>query len=102
VKLEPFMARLDERENWSMQMSPGEQQRLAVARALLYKPEWLFLDEATASLNEALENELYGLLARRLPNAAFISIAHRANVAAHHTRHYAIEPQGDAGRLVAA
>jgi putative ATP-binding cassette transporter len=102
VKLDAFGARLDEQQNWAMQMSPGEQQRLAIARALLYRPDWLFLDEATASLNEALETELYALLLQRLPGAAFISIAHRPNVARYHPRRYEIEISASAARLVPA
>jgi putative ATP-binding cassette transporter len=102
AKLESFAGRLDEEQNWSMQMSPGEQQRLAVARALLYKPDWLFLDEATASLNEALETELYALLRERLPGTAFISIAHRPNVARFHERRYEMHPAGETAKLVEA
>jgi putative ATP-binding cassette transporter len=102
ARLEAFEDRLDEVHNWSLQMSPGEQQRLAVARALLYKPDWLFLDEATASLNDALESELYGLLRKRLPYTAMISIAHRANVERFHDRRYEIRPEGEGARLVAA
>jgi putative ATP-binding cassette transporter len=101
-KLESYAERLDEQQNWSLQMSPGEQQRLAVARALLYRPDWLFLDEATASLNEALENELYAALVESLPRAAIVSVAHRANVARFHSRGYAIEPARGGARLVAA
>ena len=43
---------LERSENWAQVLSGGEQQRLAFARALLNKPDWLFLDEATASLPE--------------------------------------------------
>ncbi len=100
-KLEPFGARLDEIQNWSLSMSVGEQQRLAIARALLNKPDWLFLDEATASLDEATEAQLYALIRERLPNATLVSIAHRPAVAGYHQKHYALEPAGDRMQLVA-
>ena len=53
--LSHFFERLDESANWALLLSPGEQQRLAFARALLQRPDWLFLDEATAALDEASE-----------------------------------------------
>jgi putative ATP-binding cassette transporter len=77
---------LDRDEAWTQRLSGGEQQRLAIARALLAKPDWLFLDEATASLDPDSEAELYTLLRTRLPHAAIISIAHRPTVAALHDR----------------
>ena len=64
-----FADRLDESGNWSMSMSPGEQQRLSFARALLVKPDWLFLDEASSALDEATERSDVRLMAERLPEA---------------------------------
>jgi vitamin B12/bleomycin/antimicrobial peptide transport system ATP-binding/permease protein len=84
VKLERFADRLDDLQNWGMQMSGGEQQRLAIARALLHRPEWLFLDEATAALDEDGERELYELLRERLSASTIVSIAHRSQVADYH------------------
>jgi putative ATP-binding cassette transporter len=94
VGLAALAERLDERENWSMRLSGGEQQRLAIARALLHAPDWLFLDEATAALDEAAERRLYELLVARLPRAAIVSIAHRPTVAAFHARRVAFVPAG--------
>jgi lipoprotein-releasing system ATP-binding protein len=65
-------------------LSGGEQQRVALARALLAKPEWIFLDEATASLDPTAEEDLYRILKQRLPNTTLVSIAHRPSVADFH------------------
>ena len=73
-------------------LSGGEQQRLAFARALLYRPDWLFLDEASSALDEPTERRMYELLAERLPGAAVISVAHRPAVAALHDRQLVIDP----------
>ena len=84
--LEDFAGRLDEAAHWEQVMSPGEQQRLAFARALLYKPEWLFLDEATAALDDATQDYLYALVKDRLPNTSIVSIAHREDVKHFHRK----------------
>ncbi len=78
--------RLDHDDNWPLRLSMGEQQRIALARALLAKPEWIFLDEATASLDPEAEEDLYRILKERLPNATLVSIAHRPSVAAFHEK----------------
>jgi putative ATP-binding cassette transporter len=78
--------RLDEEDAWDRRLSGGEQQRLAFARALLVRPDFLFLDEATASLDPAAEAAMYTLLRERLPQAAILSIAHREAVARFHDR----------------
>jgi putative ATP-binding cassette transporter len=84
VGLPQFCERLDADDNWPQRLSMGEQQRLGFARALLAKPDWVFLDEATASVDPAAETELYQVLKQRLPNATLVSIAHRPSVAAFH------------------
>lgn len=96
-----LIPRLDHDEPWAQQLSGGEQQRVALARALLVKPDWLFLDEATASLDPEAEAELYRTLKERLPNTTMVSIAHRPSVAAFHDRHILMSRQeGKPGELV--
>ncbi|MDR2624912.1 MAG: ATP-binding cassette domain-containing protein, partial [Zoogloeaceae bacterium] len=81
---ESLIRDLEEYDQWDKRLSPGEQQRLAFARVLLHKPDWLFLDESTASLDPANEAAMYGLLRERLPNTTILSVAHRESVAAFH------------------
>jgi len=90
-----FIPRLDHDEHWAQQLSGGEQQRVAIARALLAKPEWLFLDEATASLDPEAETELYRILKVRLPDTTLVSIAHRPSVAAFHDRRVVMRREDD-------
>ena len=78
--------KLDVQDNWSLRLSGGEQQRLAIARALLVKPDWLFLDEATAAMDEAMEAKIYRLLADHLPATTIVSIGHRSTLAQFHKR----------------
>ncbi len=98
VGLEPLAADLERSENWAQVLSGGEQQRLAFARALLTRPDWLFLDEATAALPEAEQDRLYRLMREELPRTTFVSVGHRDSLAAHHARR--LQWRGDA--LVAA
>jgi putative ATP-binding cassette transporter len=76
-------------ENWAQLLSGGEQQRLAMARALLNKPDWLFMDEPTASLPDDAQAVLYKLLKERLPGTTLVSIGHRDSLAAFHERRLA-------------
>lgn len=91
-------ARLDEIEEWDQYLSPLDQQRLGLARVLLQKPDWVFLDKATSALDEPLERGVYALLAERLPDATVISIAHRPDVVDYHTRRWMLG-RGDDGRV---
>jgi len=96
ARLPQLADRLDELAAWDRRLSPGEQQRLAIARALLNRPAWLFLDEATAALDEDTGTALYALLLERLPDAGIVSIAHDDAVTRFHTRRVHLTP-GPAG-----
>jgi putative ATP-binding cassette transporter len=88
--------RLDEPAHWALRLSPGEQQRIAFARALVQKPEWLFLDEATSAVDEATEARLYRLLRERLTETALFSIGHRTTLHAFHARRLVVQLAGNA------
>jgi len=87
-RLPHLSERLDESDNWSSRLSPGEQQRLAFVRVLLARPQMLFLDEASSALDGDTERTLYQLLLQELPEAAIVSIAHRAAVADYHQQRW--------------
>jgi putative ATP-binding cassette transporter len=86
VGLGDWSSRLDEEAHWNRMLSVGEQQRLALARALLQAPDYLLLDEATSSLDEPAEAALYRVLQERLQNTTIVSIGHRSTLGAFHTR----------------
>ncbi len=95
ARLADLVGELDREEVWSLRLSSGEQQRLAVARALLMRPDWLLLDESTSAVEEKLEAELYAVLAQRLPNTTIVSIGHRSTLRQLHQRHLEMTPDGD-------
>jgi len=92
---------LDEEKRWANMLSGGEQQRVALARAVLQKPDWLFLDEASAAMDGPMEERLYAMLKRALPNTTIISIGHRASLDAHHSRKITLDPSRLALRATA-
>ncbi len=95
ARLADFIGELDVENNWQQRLSGGEQQRLAIARAVLAKPDWLFLDEATSAMDEELEAEIYEMLAGKLPRTTIVSIGHRASVLQFHRRHIEMRPAGE-------
>jgi len=99
VGLPALAERLDEEAHWNRMLSQGEQQRIGIARAILQAPDFLFLDEATAALDERAEAELYRLIGERLPGVIIISIGHRATLDAFHDRHLALVRDEGVSRL---
>ncbi|MEA2837946.1 MAG: vitamin B12/bleomycin/antimicrobial peptide transport system ATP-binding/permease protein [Bradyrhizobium sp.] len=95
VGLPKLAPRLDEDAHWNRTLSLGEQQRLGIARALLHKPQYLFLDEATASLDEPSEAALYQLLQQSLPATTMVSIGHRSTLEAFHQRGVKLNREGE-------
>ena len=71
---------LDEEGDWAQRLSPGEQQRLAFGRILLNEPAAVFLDEATSAMDEELENAMYQLLRKQLPDTVVVSVGHRSTL----------------------
>ncbi|KTD35956.1 ABC transporter [Legionella nautarum] len=97
VKMDKFIPQLDKICPWATQLSGGEQQRIAIARVLLKQPDWLFLDEATSSLDEENENLIYQLLKELLSKTTIVSIGHRSTIAPHHTKTLFFKPIEERG-----
>lgn len=76
VGLSHYIHDLNNIADWSKQLSPGEQQRLAFARVLYTKPDYLFLDEATSALDACAEWKMYTLILQALPSLTLLSVAH--------------------------
>ena len=84
VGLEHLIPHLDEVDTWSHILSLGEQQRVAIVRALLNQPDMLFLDEASSAMDEQSESLVYDLLNQYLPHCIMISVGHRSTLIAKH------------------
>ncbi len=101
VNLGHLADRLDEEAHWSNVLSGGEQQRLAAARALVFKPDWLFMDEGTSALDDDAEAAVYDALKQRLPATTLVSIGHRPTLQKWHDRRLEVQrAPGEVGRLV--
>jgi putative ATP-binding cassette transporter len=99
VGLPALAGRLSDETHWNQILSPGEQQRLSFARAILQAPDFLFLDEATASLDEPSEARLYALLLEYLPGITLVSIGHRSTLIPFHDRRLMLHPESDRHRI---
>jgi vitamin B12/bleomycin/antimicrobial peptide transport system ATP-binding/permease protein len=100
VGLGHFLDRLDEETDWKHVLSGGEKQRLAFARVLIQGPEIIVMDEATAALDSLSQEHLMRLLLERLPEATIVSVGHRAELEAFHTRKLVLEYHPEGARLV--
>lgn len=75
---------LDESRMWAQVLSLGEQQRLAFGRIFLQRPAWVFMDEATSSMDEPAECAMYETLLKTLPQTAIVSVGHRSSLLSYH------------------
>ena len=92
VGLDHLRDRLDETERWDHILSGGEQQRVAFARVLVHKPDWIFMDEATSALDETGQENVMELLIDELPETSIVSIGHRPGLEVFHTRELTLVP----------
>ena len=95
VDMEKFIDKLDAVDDWSRILSLGEQQRIAFARVLLVKPQWVFLDESTSALDEPREKAMYELLKKELPDTSVISVGHRSTLFAQHAQELHLAGNGE-------
>ena len=102
VGLDHLRDRLDETERWDHILSGGEQQRVAFARVLVHKPDWIFMDEATSALDEAGQENVMKLLIEELPETSIVSIGHRPGLEVFHTRELTLVPGKEGAKLTAA
>lgn len=79
-------------------LSQGEQQRIAIARALLAQPDVLIMDEATSALDPVAERQMLSMIRQHLPQAMVICVAHRAPTGLDITQTLAL---GEGGRELA-
>jgi vitamin B12/bleomycin/antimicrobial peptide transport system ATP-binding/permease protein len=98
IGLDHLVHRLDDTEPWEQQLSIDEQQRLTFARIFLQRPDWIYMDDATGALDEAMEKQVYGILAKHLPGAAVLSITNRPTVAGYNQCQWLLEP-GEGGTM---
>lgn len=93
VGLQRLLPRLDRVEAWDKVLSGDERQRLLFARVLAHEPDWIFSDDATASLDEAMEQRVYDIVCARLPKATLLSISQRPHVVSMHERRWMLVPR---------
>lgn len=93
-QLAHLINRLDEEAEWASILSLGEQQRLAIGRAILSHPNVLFLDESSSAMDEGLEHAMYTLLKNTLSNTIIISVGHRSTLLSFHDQELALLGNG--------
>jgi ABC-type uncharacterized transport system fused permease/ATPase subunit len=79
-------------EDWQSGLSPGERQRLALARVLLHQPRFLLMDEATSAIPTVLERKIYERI--QSMQISMISISHNPDLRVFHTNSLDIDEKG--------
>ena len=100
VGLGHLKERLEEEAPWDQTLSGGEKQRLAFARLFLHNPDIIVLDEATSALDAKSQDKMMELVNKELPNATVVSVAHRVELEAFHTRKIVLERRKGGAKLV--
>jgi putative ATP-binding cassette transporter len=100
VGLEHLVERIPEDAPWDQILSGGEKQRLAFARILLHRPNIVVLDEATSALDPASQDRMMELLTSELGATTIVSVAHRPELEAFHSRKITLERHEGGARLV--
>ena len=100
VGLKHLIEKIEEDAPWDQTLSGGEKQRLAFARLFLHNPDIIVLDEATSALDEKSQDKMMELMFKELPNATVVSVAHRAELEAFHSRKIVLERRKGGAKLV--
>jgi len=100
VGLDHLKEKIEEEAPWDQTLSGGEKQRLAFARLLLHKPDIVVLDEATSALDEKSQDKMMEMVMRELPQATIVSVAHRVELEAFHSRKIVLERRKGGAKLV--
>src|SRR5262245_2183892 len=100
VGLDHLKEKIEEEGPWDQTLSGGEKQRLAFARLLLHNPDIVVLDEATSALDEKSQDKMMEMVIKELPNATIVSVAHRVELEAFHSRKIVLERRKGGAKLV--
>ena len=98
--LDHLKEKIEEEAPWDQTLSGGEKQRLAFARLLLHNPDIVVLDEATSALDEKSQDKMMEMVTKELPKATIVSVAHRAELEAFHSRKIVLERRKGGAKLV--
>jgi vitamin B12/bleomycin/antimicrobial peptide transport system ATP-binding/permease protein len=100
VGLDHLAGKIEDDAPWDQTLSGGEKQRLAFARLLLHQPDIIVLDEATSALDEKSQDRMMEMVTKELPNATVVSVGHRVELEAFHSRKIVLERRKGGARLV--
>jgi vitamin B12/bleomycin/antimicrobial peptide transport system ATP-binding/permease protein len=100
IGLDHLKEKIEEDAPWDQTLSGGEKQRLAFARLLLHNPDIVVLDEATSALDEKSQDKMMDIVTRELPKATIVSVAHRVELEAFHSRKIVLERRKGGAKLV--